>query len=55
MGLGGFLAAKSDAEHYQQELARERNEVETILEAESSEVSQVFESYGLTKEEASRS
>ena len=52
MGLGGFLGAKSDAEHYQQELARERNEVETIPEEESSEVSQVFESYGLTREES---
>jgi vacuolar iron transporter family protein len=52
MGLGGFLAAKSDAEHYQQELARERKEVETIPEAEASEVSAVFESYGLTREES---
>jgi VIT1/CCC1 family predicted Fe2+/Mn2+ transporter len=52
MGLGGFLAARSDAEHYQQELTRERNEVETIPEAESSEVSEVFETYGLTKEES---
>ena len=52
MGLGGFLAAKSDAEHYEQELARERKEVETIPEAEASEVSEIFESYGLTKEES---
>jgi VIT1/CCC1 family predicted Fe2+/Mn2+ transporter len=52
MGLGGFLAAKSDAEHYQQELARERREVETIPEAEASEVSEIFESYGLSKEES---
>jgi vacuolar iron transporter family protein len=51
MGLGGFLAAKSDAEHYEQELARESKEVATIPEAEASEVSEVFESYGLTKEE----
>ena len=52
MGLGGFLAAKSDAEHYEQELDRERREVERIPEAEASEVSEVFESYGLTKEES---
>src|SRR5690349_17725997 len=52
MGLGGFLAAKSDAEHFEQELARERKEVETIPEAEASEVSEIFESYGLTKEES---
>ena len=52
MGLGGFLAAKSDAEHYEQELSRERKEVETIPEAEASEVSDIFESYGLSKEES---
>jgi VIT1/CCC1 family predicted Fe2+/Mn2+ transporter len=47
-----FLAAKSDAEHYEQELARERKEVETIPEAEASEVSAIFRSYGLSKEES---
>jgi hypothetical protein len=41
-----------DAEHYEQELIRETKEVETIPEAEASEVSEVFESYGLTKEES---
>ena len=52
MGLGGFLAAKSDAEHYEQELAREKKEIGTIPEAEASEVSEVFQSYGLTNEES---
>ena len=52
MGLGGFLAAKSDAEHYEQELAREKKEIETIPEAEDSEVFEIFESYGLSKEES---
>ena len=52
MGLGGFLAAKSDAEHYEQELVREKKEIGTIPEAEASEVSEVLESYGLTKEES---
>lgn len=51
MGLGGFLAARSDAEHYEQELVRERTEVGTIPEAEAAEVSSIFESYGLSKEE----
>ena len=51
MGLGGFLAARSDAEHYEQELVRERMEVGTIPEAEAAEVSSIFESYGLSKEE----
>jgi hypothetical protein len=39
MGLSGFLAAKSDAEHYEQELAREKEEVGTISEAEAFEIS----------------
>lgn len=52
MGLGGFLAAKSDAEHYEQEMAREKSEVETIPEAEALELSEIFESYGLSKEES---
>jgi VIT1/CCC1 family predicted Fe2+/Mn2+ transporter len=51
MGLGGFLAARSDAEHYKQELVRERKEVETIPEEEAAEVAKIFESYGLSKEE----
>lgn len=52
MGLGGFLAAKSDADHYEQELAREKKEMGTIPKAEASEVSEVFQSYGLTPEES---
>jgi VIT1/CCC1 family predicted Fe2+/Mn2+ transporter len=51
MGLGGFLAARSDAEHYEQELLREKREVEQIPEAEAKEVSDIFQSYGLTQEE----
>lgn len=47
MGLGGFLAARSDAEHYEQELLREKREVETIADAEAKEVSDIFQSYGL--------
>jgi len=52
MGLGGYLAAKSDAEHYELELAREKKEVETIPDAEASEVSEIFTTYGLTEEES---
>ena len=51
MGLGGFLAARSDAEHYEQELLREKREVEQTPEAEVREVSDIFRSYGLTAEE----
>jgi VIT1/CCC1 family predicted Fe2+/Mn2+ transporter len=52
MGLGGYLAAKSDAEHYDNELAREKLEVREIPDEEAREVSEVFESYGLSREEA---
>lgn len=51
MGLGGFLAARSDAEHFEQELRREDTEVETIPEAEAKEVVDIFQRYGITQEE----
>ncbi|MCL4562099.1 MAG: VIT1/CCC1 transporter family protein [Chloroflexi bacterium] len=53
MGLGGYLAARSDAEHYATERAMEQREVDTIPEVEVAEVEQVFLSYGLEKEQSS--
>ena len=52
MGLGGYLAAKSDAEHYAKEHEREKREVVEIPEEEMREVAEVFRSYGLSKEES---
>ncbi len=52
MGLGGYLAAKNDADHYESELLREQREVEEIPEEEAREVLEVFETYGLTRQEA---
>jgi len=52
MGLGGYLAAKNDADHYESELKREQREVEEIPEEEAREVLEVFENYGLTEQEA---
>src|SRR5437667_10735121 len=52
MGLGGYLAAKSDAEHYAKEREREKREVVEIPEEEMREVAQVFHSYGLTHKES---
>src|SRR5437667_10336524 len=52
MGLGGYLAAKSDAEHYAKEHEREKREVVEIPEEEMREVAQVFHSYGLTPAES---
>ncbi|HEV8133115.1 MAG TPA: VIT1/CCC1 transporter family protein [Pyrinomonadaceae bacterium] len=51
MGLGGYLAAKSDAEHYAKEREREKREVAEIPHEEMREVAEVFQSYGLTEEE----
>ena len=52
MGLGGYLAAKNDADHYLSELKREQREVEELPDVEAQEVLDVFETYGLTHGEA---
>ncbi len=51
MGLGGYLAARSDVEHYASEYARESREVIEIPDEEADEVAEVFQSYGLSLEE----
>lgn len=48
MGLGGFLAARGDAEHYAHEMAREEQEIVQKPEAEAQEVRELFEGYGLS-------
>jgi vacuolar iron transporter family protein len=52
MGLGGYLAAKSDAEHYASERLREAREVQEIPEEEAREIQNVFADYGLSHEES---
>ncbi len=52
MGLGGFLAARTEAEHYESERAREHREVREKPEAEVTEVLQLLEAYGVTPEQA---
>ncbi|HLN32187.1 MAG TPA: VIT1/CCC1 transporter family protein [Gemmataceae bacterium] len=47
MGLGGYLAAKTDAEHYASERDREERETVEVPEKEADEVADVFRSYGL--------
>lgn len=49
MGLGGYLAGKTEQEHYQAELKREYDEIEEIPEEEKKEVKQVFAQYGLNE------
>ena len=52
MGLGGYLAARSDAEHYASERKREEEEVVTCPDVEAQEVQEIFKTYGLTQEES---
>ncbi len=47
MGLGGYLAARSDAEHYQAERNREETEVKTKKTEEMAEVFEIFAAYGV--------
>jgi VIT1/CCC1 family predicted Fe2+/Mn2+ transporter len=51
MGLGGYMAAKSDAEHYAKEREREKREVAEIPHEEMREVAEVFQAYGLTEDQ----
>lgn len=50
MGLGGFLAARTDAEHYASERAREHRETLEIPEEETTEVVNLFRLYGLPED-----
>src|SRR5258708_12264991 len=52
MGLGGYLAAKSDAEHYRSERAREQREGRELPAHEAAEVTGIFPSYRLSEEES---
>ncbi len=51
MGLGGYLAAKTDTEHYASELDREYRETVELPEIETEEVAKVFRDYGLSNEQ----
>ena len=50
MGLGGYLAGKTEIEHYDSELKREYRELETHYETERREVKEIFANYGLSPE-----
>jgi vacuolar iron transporter family protein len=47
MGLGGYLAARTDAEHYESELQREIDEIAQVPETERSEVRHILREHGL--------
>ena len=50
MGLGGYLAGKTEADHYRSELKREYDEVELVPEKEKEEVKEFFAGLGLSEE-----
>jgi VIT1/CCC1 family predicted Fe2+/Mn2+ transporter len=50
MGLGGYLAGKTELDHYNNELKREYEEVERIPEMEKKEVKDFFANIGLSEE-----
>jgi vacuolar iron transporter family protein len=47
MGLGGYLAARTDEEHYASEERREHQEIRELREVELDEVASIFRGYGL--------
>jgi len=50
MGLGGFLAARTDLDHYAAERKREWREIEEVPEIEQEEVAEVFRQYHLEEQ-----
>src|SRR5438105_8730359 len=50
MGLGGYLAGKTEMDHYSSELKREYNEVEELPDREREEVKEFFANLGLSEE-----
>ncbi len=52
MGLGGYLAARGDAEHYDSEREREVREVKEVPDTEADEITDIFQEYGVRPEES---
>jgi len=52
MGLGGYLAGKTDVEHYDVERQREEDETRQVPDVEAQEVSDILHDLGLTDDEA---
>ncbi|TYI99588.1 hypothetical protein E1A91_A13G028400v1 [Gossypium mustelinum] len=51
MGLGGYLAAKSEADHYARELKREEEEIISVPDVEAAEVAEILAEYGVEPHE----
>jgi VIT1/CCC1 family predicted Fe2+/Mn2+ transporter len=54
MGASGFLAAKSEQEVYDNEIAMEKEEIRLMPEIEADELALIYEAKGLSKDEARR-
>jgi VIT1/CCC1 family predicted Fe2+/Mn2+ transporter len=52
MGLGGYLAARGDAEHYASERLREEREVVERVHDEEEEIYEIFKQYAVDRESA---
>src|ERR1700761_1798867 len=52
MGLGGYLAARGDAQHYASERLREEREVVAQPHDEEEEIYEIFSGYGVSREDA---
>jgi len=50
MGLGGYLAARTDRDHYESERAREIRETVELPHKEREEVADVFRQFGMSEE-----
>jgi VIT1/CCC1 family predicted Fe2+/Mn2+ transporter len=51
MGLGGYLAARTERQHYYAEQKREELEIEHVPHREREEVVEIMEKYGVTEQE----
>lgn len=52
MGLGGYLAAKGDAQHYDSERKREEREIVERVHDEEQEIYEIFNTYGVSVDES---
>lgn len=48
MGLGGYLAGRSEVEHYESELRRESSEINLIPKAEKQEIRDILTRFGIS-------
>lgn len=50
MGLGGYLAGRTEIEHYESEERREYEEIEKLHEVEIRETKEIFAAYGISED-----